>query len=335
MGRRSTAASERGDAVATVCVIGSSNLDFTVPVPRLPGVGETVSGGTLVTSPGGKGANQAVAARRLGADVTFVTLLGADAMGDRLAAALAEAGLPSGPIGRTRQVPTGVALIAVDPQGRNQIAVAPGANHRLAPEWVQRHADLVAGAEVVLLQLETPIETVRWALAEARRRGRRTVLNPAPARVLPLPADLLPLVDYLTPNETEAGLLTDREVRSPDDAEAAGRALVDRGVSTAVVTLGAMGAVAVRASGALRIAAFPVDAIDTVGAGDAFNGALAASLAAGASLEDALLIASAAGGLTCTRRGAVDAMPTREEVVALMRRHDRWPGSAWSKGWAR
>ena len=321
--------------MAGVCVIGSSNLDFTVSVPRLPGVGETVSGGTLVTSPGGKGANQAVAARRLGADVAFVTLLGVDSMGDRLAAALAEAGLPSGPIERTREAPTGVALIAVDPEGRNQIAVAPGANHRLTPDRARRHVDLLASAEVVLLQLETPIDTVGWALAEARRRGKRAVLNPAPARVLPLPADLLRLVDYLTPNETEAGLLTDREVRSADDAEAAARALVARGVSTAVVTLGAAGAVAVGATGAVRVAGFRVEAIDTVGAGDAFSGALAASLAAGAPIEDALLVACATGGLTCTRRGAVDAMPTREEVVTLMKQHDRWPSSDWLKGWTR
>ena len=321
--------------MASVCVIGSSNLDFTVSVPHLPGVGETVSGGTLVTSPGGKGANQAVAARRLGADVAFVTLLGADAMGDRLAAALVEAHLPSGPILRTSDAPTGVALIAVDPDGRNQIAVAPGANHRLTPDRLRSHATLLATAEIVLLQLETPIETVRWALTEARRLGKSTMLNPAPARVLPLPADLLPLIDYLTPNEIEAGLLTDREVRSPEDAEAAGRSLVARGVSTVVVTLGSAGAVAVRAAGALRVPAFPVEAIDTVGAGDAFSGALAGCLAAGAPIEDALLVASAAGALTCTRRGAVDAMPTREEVITLMERHHRRPSAGWSAGWAR
>ena len=321
--------------MATVCVIGSSNLDFTVAVPRLPGVGETVSGGTLVTSPGGKGANQAVAARRLGAEVVFVTLLGTDPMGDRLAAALGEAGLPSEPIGRTSEAPTGVALIAVDQEGRNQIAVAPGANHRLTPSRARSHVDLLARADVVLLQLETPIDTVRWALEEARRRGKRTVLNPAPARVLPLPDDLLRLVDYVTPNETEAGLLTEREVRSVDDAEAAGRALVERGVSTAVVTLGAAGSIAVGATGVVRVPGFPVEAIDTVGAGDAFSGALAASLAEGAPLEDALLVACATGAFTCTRRGAVDAMPTREEVVALMREHDRWPTSAWLKGWTR
>jgi ribokinase len=318
--------------VGKVCVIGSSNLDFTVAVPRLPRVGETVSGGTLVTSPGGKGANQAVAARRLGADVAFVTLLGADPMGDRLAAALAEAGLPAEPIGRTSETSTGVALIAVDPEGRNQIAVAPGANHRLTVDHARRHVDLLARADVVLLQLETPIETVRWALAEARRLGKRTVLNPAPARVLPLPADLLPLVDYLTPNEIEAGLLTDLTVRSLDDAEEAGRRLVARGVSTAVVTMGAMGAVAVGTSGVVRVPAFPVEAIDTVGAGDGFSGALAASLAAGAPVEDALVVASAAGSLTCTRQGAVEALPTREEVLRLMDEHERRPRARWLDG---
>jgi ribokinase len=318
--------------VGKVCVIGSSNFDFTVSVPRLPGVGETVSGGTLSTSPGGKGANQAVAARRLAAEVTFVTLLGADPMGDRLAETLAAEGLPSEPIERTSEVSTGVALISVDPAGRNQIAVAPGANHRLTVERVRRHTGVLAEADVVLLQLESPIETVRWALTEARRLGKRTVLNPAPARVLPLPADLLPLVDYLTPNEVEAGLLTDRTVLSPDDAEEAGHLLVARGVATVVVTMGAMGAVAVSAAGALRVPAFPVEAIDTVGAGDAFSGGLAACLAAGAPIEDALLVASAAGSLTCTRRGAVAAMPTREEAVRLMDRHGRRPRVLWQGG---
>jgi ribokinase len=314
-----------------VCVIGSSNLDFAVPVPRLPAVGETVSGGALVVCAGGKGANQAVAARRLGADVAFVTLLGTDPMGDRLRATLVEAGLPPGPIERTPDAATGVALIAVDPDGRNQIAVAPGANHRLTPEHVRRHADLIAWADVVLLQLETPVETVRWALAEASRLGKRTVLNPAPARVLPLPGDLLRLVDYLTPNEVEAARLTGESVRDAAGAERAARALVGAGVATAVVTLGAEGAVAVACGrdGARRVPAFPVTAVDTVGAGDAFSGALAACLAAGGSMDDALLVACAAGGLACMRRGAVEALPTREEVLALMERDGRRPGAAW------
>lgn len=315
--------------MARVCVIGSTNLDFTVPVPRLPQPGETVSGGALGISAGGKGANQAVAARRLGAEVRFVTLVGTDSMGDRLVATLTENGLPSEGVQRTADAATGVALIVVDPAGRNQIAVAPGANHALTVERAARHADALAWAEVVLVQLETPMETVRWALREARRLGKRTVLNPAPARVLPLPADFFGLVDYLTPNETEAGLLTGRQVRGVADAEAAGRALVAAGVGAAVVTLGAAGAVLVTPTGCIHVPAFDVSPVDTVGAGDAFNGALATLLAAGARVEDALVVANAAGGLACTRRGAVEALPTREAVETLLRREGRWPGNSW------
>jgi len=312
-----------------VLVIGSSNLDFTVTVPRLPQPGETISGGRLGMSAGGKGANQAVAARRLGAEVRFLTLLGADPMGDRVQATLTGAGLPSEGLLRTGDAPTGVALIAVDPEGRNQIAVAPGANHLLTPERAAEHADAVAWADVILLQLETPIETVRWALGEARRVGRRTVLNPAPARVLPLPTDLLPLIDYLTPNETEAALLTGAGVEGIEGAEAAGRRLVGMGVGAAVVTLGARGAVLTRADACIHAPGFAVSAIDTVGAGDAFNGALATLLAAGAPIEDALVVANAAGGLACTRPGAVEAIPTRAEVETLLKRENRWPTVRW------
>ena len=301
-----------------VCVIGSTNLDFTVRVPRLPRAGETVSGGELSLSTGGKGANQAVAARRLGAEVRFSTLLGQDLMGDRLAAALAGAGLAPDAVLRTAEASTGVALIAVDPEGRNQIAVAPGANHQLSVDLVRAHVDALDWADVVLLQLETPLETVRWTLGEARRRGKITVLNPAPARVLPLPADLLPLVDYLTPNEGEAGLLTGREIQTPAEVEVAGMALVGAGVGAAM-----------RRGGAIRVPGFAVSPVDTVGAGDAFNGGLAALLAAGAPIEEALLVANAAGALTCTRRGAVDALPTRAEVEGLMQREGRCPATAW------
>ena len=312
-----------------VCVIGSSNLDFTVAVPWLPRPGETVSGGELVVSPGGKGANQAVAARRLGAEVRLVTLLGTDLMGDRVHAALVSAGLPPDGLLRTDEAPTGVALIAVDPAGGNQIAVAPGANHRLGPERVARHAGMLAWADVVLLQLETPIETVRWALREARRLGKRTVLNPAPARVLPLPPDLFPLVDYLTPNETEAALLAGRDVAGVAGAEAAGRWLVAQGVGRAVVTLGEEGAWLASADCGVHVPAFPVAAIDTVGAGDAFNGALATLLAASATAVEAVTVANAAGGLACTRRGAVDAIPSRAEVETLLARAKRGPAACW------
>jgi ribokinase len=312
-----------------VVVIGSTNLDFTVVVPRLPQPGETVSGGDLVVSPGGKGANQAVAARRLGADVRFVTLVGTDVPGDRVLAALTAAGLPTDGLLRTEAAATGVALIVVDAEGRNQIAVAPGANHRLTPERAASRADALAWADVVLLQLETPIETVRWALQEARRLGKTTVLNPAPARVLPLPPDLLPLVDYLTPNEHEASLLTGRAVESPAEAEVAGRALLAAGVGTAVVTLGAAGAVAVGPGGCIHATGFTVSPVDTVGAGDAFAGALAVLLGARAPVREALDVANAAGALACTRRGAMESLPDRAEVQALLAGAGRSPRTDW------
>ena len=315
--------------MGNVCVIGSANLDFTVRVPHLPRPGETVSGGTLTVSPGGKGANQAVAARRLGAAVRFLTLVGADATGDRLAQALREAGLDPADVQRTREAATGVALIAVDAEGRNQIAVAPGANHRLDVARVAPRADVLDWADVVLLQLETPLETVRWALTEARRRGKLTVLNPAPARVLPLPADLLTLLDYVTPNETEAGLLTGGEVAGQEGAARAAAALLASGVGSAVVTVGAAGCVWARVGGCIHVPGFPVVPVDTVGAGDAFNGALAALLAAGASPEEALTVANAAGALACTRPGAVDALPSRGEVLGLLESTGRRVSAAW------
>ena len=315
--------------MGNVCVIGSANLDFTVRVPHLPRPGETVSGGTLTVSPGGKGANQAVAARRLGAAVRFLTLVGADATGDRLAQALREAGLDPADVQRTTEAATGVALIAVDAEGRNQIAVAPGANHRLDVARVAPHAAAFDWADVVLLQLETPLETVRWALTEARRRGKLTVLNPAPARVLPLPADLLTLLDYVTPNETEAGLLTGSEVAGQEGAARAAAALLASGVGSAVVTVGAAGCVWARAGRCIHVPGFPVVPVDTVGAGDAFNGALAALLAAGASPEEALTVANAAGALACTRPGAVDALPSRGEVLGLLESTGRRVSAVW------
>ncbi len=189
-----------------VLVIGSANVDFTVSVPRLPGEGETVTGGTFYASHGGKGANQAVAARRLGGDVRFVGCVGRDVQGDRIAERLIAEGIPADSLIRLADAHTGVALITVDAEGRNQIAVASGANLRCLPDLARGHADLVAWAEVLLCQLEIPIPTVEWALATARERGVLTILNPAPARLL---SDaLLSLVDCLTPNSGEAGVLS-------------------------------------------------------------------------------------------------------------------------------
>jgi ribokinase len=293
-----------------VLVVGSANVDFTVAAPRLPGVGETVTGGTLLVNHGGKGANQAVAARRLGAEVRFIGCVGDDASGREIRAALAAEGIDVAGLAVTREAATGTALIVVDGQGRNQIAVAPGANWRLALEHARARRDDFAWAHVVVCQLETPLDTLAWSLEEARRRGAATLLNPAPVREgLP---DIWPFVDYLVPNEGEAARLTGIAVRDRQSAADAGRALRARGVGTVVVTLGADGALACTREGEIPVAAHAVTAVDTTAAGDAFNGALAAAL--GGSLGDALRFASAAAALACTRRGAQPSLPTRADV---------------------
>jgi len=300
-----------------VLVVGSANVDFTVAAPRLPGVGETVSGGTLLVNHGGKGANQAVAARRLGAEVRFVACVGDDASGRDIRAALQAEGLGVDGMMVTGEAATGTALIVVDGQGRNQIVVAPGANWRLSVEHVRSRADDFGWAQVVLCQLETPLETLEFALEEARRRGLVTVLNPAPVRE-GISDDVWRRVDYLTPNEGEAARLSGIPVQDARSASAAGRALRDRGVGTVIVTLGAQGSVARTAQEDIRTPAYPVDAVDTTAAGDAFNGALGTALAGGYTLGAALRFASAAAALACTRRGAQPSLPTRAEVDRLL-----------------
>jgi ribokinase len=302
--------------VPRICVVGSANVDFTVALPRLPRVGETVSAGSLLVNRGGKGANQAVAARRLGADVRMIGCVGDDDSGGEIRRALLEQGIGADGLVTTPEAATGTALIFVDPQGRNQIGVAPGANHRLTVEMARRGEDAIAWAEVVLCQLEVPVPVVRWALETARQHGAITVLNPAP--VQELSDELLSLVDYLTPNEGEATALTGTDVTDLDTVRRAAARLVERGAGAVVVTLGEQGALVCDGGSAVHFEAFPVEAVDTTGAGDAFNGALAVGLAAGGSLEQVIPLASAAGALTCTRRGAQAALPTRADVERFL-----------------
>ena len=295
-------------------MVGSANIDYVVAAPRLPAAGETVTGGTLLINHGGKGANQAVAARRLGAEVRFIGCVGDDAAGQAIRGRLAAEGIGVAGLSATAAAATGTALIVVDPAGQNQIAVAPGANHRVSVEMVAARRNDFAWPDVMLCPLELPPLTVAWALREAKARGALTIFNPAP--VQPLPDEVWARVDYLTPNEGEATRLAGGLA----DPEAAVSALLGRGVGTVVVTLGAQGVLAGHGATRLRVAAPAVTAIDTTGAGDAFNGALAVALGDGRSLIDALGFACATGALTCTRRGAQDALPTREEVQALLAR---------------
>lgn len=303
-----------------VLVIGSANMDYTVSVPHLPAEGETVTGGSFYVSHGGKGANQAVAARRLGGDVRFVGCVGQDPQGDQVVDQMAAEGIPTDGVIRT-EAATGVALIMVDREGRNQIAVASGANLELLPDLAKMHASLMPWAKVLLLQLEIPVPSVQWALATAREHGVLSILNPAPAQ--PLPDTLLSLVDCLTPNSNEAEILTGIAVKGPDSASQAAQHLLARGVRRVIVTLGAQGALCCDGKSALHFPAFPVDAVDTTGAGDAFNGALAVGLAVGGTWEEALPLANAAAALACTKRGAQTSFPRRAEVEAFMRQLKR------------
>jgi ribokinase len=299
-----------------VLVVGSANVDFTVAAARLPRPGETVTDGSLLVNHGGKGANQAVAARRLGAEVRFVGCVGDDASGRELRAALAQEGIDVAGVCVTAAAATGTALIVVDREGRNQIAVAPGANRALTVEMVRRREADVVWADVVMCQLETPLETAAWVLREARVRGKTTLLNPAPMRDDAV--TLVALADYVTPNEIEAEGLTGLAVGDAEGAVAAGHALRKLGARTVVVTLGPAGALACTSEGDLRVPAFAVTVVDTTGAGDAFNAGLAVGLAERLALRDALRLASATAALACTRRGAQASLPARADVDRLL-----------------
>jgi ribokinase len=304
-----------------ILVVGSSNTDMIVKVGRIPKPGETILGGEFVTAAGGKGANQAVGAARAGGDVTFVARVGRDMFGDRAIAGLAADGIRVQHVSRDRTRPSGVALIFVAKDGENSIAVAGGANGRLSPADVRKASRAFARASVVVMQLETPLETVRAAAALAARHGVPVILNPAPAR--PLPDALLKRVSILTPNQTEAGLLTGISVDSDTAAASAADSLLAKGVQTVVLTLGARGALVASRAGRQRVPSFKVKAVDTTAAGDVFNGALAVALAEGRPLVEAVRFGCAAAAISVTRFGAQPSAPGRAEIEALLRKRAR------------
>lgn len=302
-----------------VVVLGSSGYDLTIRLPRLPRPGETLIGGELQTGPGGKGANAAVAARRAGAEVVFLTALGDDDFGRRLLAHDRAEGLD---LSHAKVVPSTanqVALIFVGDDGRNLIGVAPGASARLEPEDIDRLPDaLFRPGDVLLTCLELPLATVARGLARADAAGMTTILNPAPADAGILEPGWLRRVRVLTPNQEEALALTGVDASGLDDALLAARALRDRGARDVVVTLGAGGALALCGDDVRHVPAPAVTAVDTVGAGDAFNGVLAAALAEGRPLVESLSHACAAGALAVTRPGAQGGLPHRREIDRLL-----------------
>lgn len=300
---------------ANIVVVGSLNMDLVVRSPRIPLPGETILGSAFVTLPGGKGANQAVAAARLGGAVTMIGRLGADGFAASLRESLAADGVDHSRVQATPDVATGVALITVDDDGRNTIVVASGANWLVTPVDVEEAEATIAAADVLLLQLELPLETVMRAAQIARANQVRVILNPAPARHLP-PA-LLALVDILIPNETETALLADLPVENDAQAQIAAARLLELGVGAVILTLGSRGALLATAEGSHLSPAFPVHPVDTTAAGDAFVGGLAVALGEGKPLAEALVWGNAAGGLATTALGAQPSLPRRGAVEEL------------------
>jgi len=300
-----------------VLVVGSSNTDMVIRVSRIPRPGETVLGGEFAMAAGGKGANQAVAAARAGGRVTFIARVGDDLFGSRALESFEAGGLDTRFVFRTPGTPSGIALINVDERGENSISVASGANSLLSAGDIEKAGEAFAGADILLLQLETPLEAVRSAAGKARDLGLPVILNPAPARTLD--PGLLGLITVLTPNEHEAEFLTGVPVRDDIGAREAAARLRARGVAQVVVTLGARGVHASSVGFEGPIPAFRVDPVDTTAAGDVFNGALAVALAEKMILSDALRFAQAAAAISVTRPGAQSSAPIRAEIDALMR----------------
>lgn len=300
-----------------IVVVGSSNTDMILRCAHLPKPGETVLGNQFAMAGGGKGANQAVGAARLGADVTFVARLGRDWMGDQAIAKYRAEGIDCSYIVRDAQASSGVALIMVDAAGENLIGVAPGANATLLPQHVERAERVFRSANVLLLQLEIPLETIARAIGMADKWNVRVILNPAPAR--DLPNELLRDV-MLTPNQTEAAYLAGMAVSTMSDVEQAAITILNRGARAVVITLGEQGAFIATQTQRQAIPGFRVNAVDTTAAGDAFNAGVAVALARGDALDSAVRYACAVGALSVTQFGAQPSLPTLAAVESFL--HD-------------
>ncbi len=299
-----------------IVVVGSANTDMVVKVPHLLQPGETLLGSQFITARGGKGANQAVAARRLGGEVTFIARLGRDNFGRDSAAAYREEGIDTSFIVWDDEAPSGVALIMVSDAAENIIAVVPGANGRLSPGDICAAEQAISGAYCLLLQLEIPLETVEMAARLAKSHGVRVILNPAPA--VPLPRSILDCVDVITPNENEAAILLGEDF-DPRSEQGVTDLFNKLKVPALVMTMGRRGAQLCQGNQVSTIPAFPVEPIDTTAAGDAFVGALAVALGLGEGLAGAVRFANAVGALSTTRMGAQPSLPTAAEVEAFLK----------------
>lgn len=300
------------NAAPRIVVLGSLNLDLVLRVPRMPDAGETLASDDSATFCGGKGANQAVACARMGANVSMIGRVGDDPAGAALRAALAKDAIAIDGVAAIPGAASGTAVILISPDGQNRILLAPGANALLRPEDVGRHAASIAAARILACQLETPVETIEAAAALAAEHGVPVLLNPAPARAL---SDrLLAHVTYLVPNETEAAMLTGVEVRDTPSAERAARLLLARRVRCVIITLGAQGILIADKDGVRTMPALPTSVVDTTAAGDSFIGGFAAGIADGLSVDDAARLGLRVARVCVSRPGAQASLPRRDEI---------------------
>ncbi|WP_296187182.1 ribokinase [Pseudomonas sp. UBA1879] len=299
---------------AKIVIVGSLNMDLVTRAPRLPKAGETLTGRSFVTVPGGKGANQAVAAARLGASVAMIGCVGDDAYGEQLRGALLAEGIDCQAVSRIERESSGVALIVVDDSSQNAIVIVAGGNGHVTSAVVDGFDALLRQADVIICQLEIPMATVGHVLRRGRELGKTVILNPAPASG-PLPAEWYGWIDYLIPNESEASALTGLPVESVATADAAASALMKAGVGKVIVTLGEQGALFATQARSQHFPAPKVSPVDTTAAGDTFVGGFAAALAGGKSESDAILFGQTAAALSVTRSGAQPSIPTVQDVL--------------------
>jgi ribokinase len=302
-----------------ITVVGSSNNDMIIKAPRLPVPGETVLGGSFTSALGGKGANQAVAAARVGGDVTFIGRIGNDVFGEQALKGLKNDGINISHVVKDPLVSSGVAQIVVDEEGKNLVAVAPGANQNLCEQDIINARKAILASDMILIQLEIPIQTVRFASKLAFENNIRVILNPAPAH--PLDDELLGYISVLTPNKLEAESLTGISITDERSVELAGRILLEHGLARVIITLGAKGAMVIDNGGAEHVPTFRIKSVDTTAASDVFNGALAVALAEGKNFYESVRFANAAAALSATRLGAQPSIPRREEVMEMLRKN--------------
>ena len=295
-----------------IIVIGSSNTDMVIKTEKLPTPGETILGGKFLMNPGGKGANQAVAASRLGGKITFITKRGNDLFGNQAVGLLMREGVDTQYIVKDPELPSGVALITVDSTGENSIVVAPGSNGNLLKEDIPSVIFDTGKFEILLLQLEIPIETVEYSAVTASEHGIKVILNPAPARKLS--DNLLKHTWLITPNETEAETITGVIITDIPSAERAAELIQERGVKNVIITLGEAGAYIKSENYTGLIPGIKVKPVDTTAAGDVFNGALAVAISEGSDLKDAVIFANKAASISVTRMGAQASAPYRNEI---------------------